>query len=163
MDSSFSINTICNYTVDPAFYNQHLHKDLLQLTNQLLKDRLHHKQFKTHIWKENPHTDVEYNETADKVARAVVDGEYTLDITFEEADPPIGGLRTWPQIRHTLPNKIEDTRKLTNLKTSKNKELKHTSKTATTKGVFGKLLQAARDTGTDFSIEAYSQSPCRSK
>jgi ribonuclease HI len=38
-DSSFYINTIRNYTIDPAAYNHHLHKDLLQLTNQLLKDR----------------------------------------------------------------------------------------------------------------------------
>jgi ribonuclease HI len=37
--SSFCINTIHNYTIDSAAYNQHLHKDLLQLTNQLLKDR----------------------------------------------------------------------------------------------------------------------------
>ena len=38
------------------------------------------------------------------------------------------------------------------------KELKHTNITATTKGVFGKLIQEARDIGTDFSIQAYSQS-----
>jgi ribonuclease HI len=94
-DSSFCINTIRNYTIDPAAYNQHLHKDLLQLTNQLLKDR-YHKQLKTHIGKVKSHTDVEYNETADKVARAVVDGDKPPDIIFEEADPPIGGLRTWP-------------------------------------------------------------------
>jgi ribonuclease HI len=36
-DNSFCINTIRNYTIDPASYNQHLHKDLLQLTNQLQK------------------------------------------------------------------------------------------------------------------------------
>jgi hypothetical protein len=33
-DSTFCINTIRNYTIDPAAYNQHLHKDLLELTNQ---------------------------------------------------------------------------------------------------------------------------------
>ena len=59
---------------------------------------------------------MEYNETADKAARAVMDGEQFPEITFEEADPPIGGLRTWPQIRHNPPNKSENTRKLTNLK-----------------------------------------------
>ena len=32
-------------------------------------------------------TDVKHNETADKAARAVVDGEALPDITFEEADP----------------------------------------------------------------------------
>jgi hypothetical protein len=59
---------------------------------------------------------VEYNETTDKATRAVVDGETTPDVTFEDADPPTGGLRTWPQIRHIPPNKPENIRKLTNLK-----------------------------------------------
>ena len=87
-DSSFCIKTIRNYTIDPTAYNHHLHKDLLQLTNQLLKDR-DSKQLKTHIGKVKSQTDVEYNETADKAARAVVDGEKPPDITFEEADPPM--------------------------------------------------------------------------
>jgi hypothetical protein len=73
-NSSFCIKTIRNYTIDPATYNQHMHKDLLQLTNQLLKDR-DRKKLKTHIEKVKSHTDVEHNETADKAARAVVDGE----------------------------------------------------------------------------------------
>ncbi len=97
-DSSFYMNTIRNYTIDAATYNHHLHKDLLQLTNQLLQDR-EHKQLKTHIGKVKSHTEVEYNETADKAARAVVDGDKPPDVIFDEADPPIGGLRTWPQIR----------------------------------------------------------------
>ena len=59
---------------------------------------------------------MEYNETADKAARAVVDGENSPDITFEDANPPIGGLRTWPQIRLNPTNKPEHIRKLTNLK-----------------------------------------------
>jgi hypothetical protein len=46
-NNSFSINTTRNYTIDPAAYNHHLHKDLLQLTNQLLKER-DSKQLKTH-------------------------------------------------------------------------------------------------------------------
>ena len=48
---------------------------------------------KTHKWKVKSHTDVEYNETADTTVRVVVDGEHTPDITFKDADPPIGGLR----------------------------------------------------------------------
>jgi hypothetical protein len=104
---------------------------------------------------------VEYNETADKATRAVVDGEHASDITFEDADPPIGGLRAWPQIRHNPLNKPEHTRKLTNIKASIRKELNHTNKTATSKGVFGRLLQEARDTGTDFIIHSYSQFPYR--
>jgi ribonuclease HI len=92
-DNSSCINIIRNYTTYPAAYNQHLHKDLLQLTNQLLKDR-ESKQLKPHIGKVKSHTDMEYNETADTAARAVVDGENTTDITFEDTDPPIRGLRT---------------------------------------------------------------------
>jgi hypothetical protein len=106
---------------------------------------------------------VEYDETADKAARAVVDGENSLDITFEYADPPIGGLRTWPNIRHNPTNKPKHIRKTHQPKNRHKKKLKHTNKTATTKGVFWKLLQAARDTGIYFSIQAYSQSPYRSR
>ena len=52
------------------------------------------KHLKTHIGKIKSHTDIEYNEAADEAARQVVDGEATPDITFDEADPPVGGLRT---------------------------------------------------------------------
>jgi hypothetical protein len=159
---SFCINTIRNYTINPAAYNHHLHTDLLQLTNQLLEDR-DSKQLKTHIGKVKSHIDVEYNETADKAARAVVDGKNTPDITFEDAEPLIGDLRTWPQIRHSPFNKPEHIRTLTNLKYNIRKELKHTNNTATTRGVFGRLLQEARDTGTYFSIHTLSQSPYRSR
>ena len=106
---------------------------------------------------------MEYNETTDKAARSVMDGDNLPDIIFEEADPPIGGLRTWPQIRLTTPNKPEHIRKLTNLKAGIKKELKITNKTAATKGVYGRLLQAARDTGIYFNIQAYSLSPYRSR
>ncbi len=44
-DSLFCINTIRNYAIYSASYNQHLHKDLLQLINQLRKD-INHKQLK---------------------------------------------------------------------------------------------------------------------
>ena len=77
---------------------------------------------------------MEHNETADKAARAVVGGETMPDITFEEADPPIGGLRTWPQIRLSPTSKLEHIRKLTNLKADIKKELKHTRKKSGHKG-----------------------------
>jgi hypothetical protein len=160
-DISFCINTIRNYTINPAAFNQHLHKDLIQLTNQLLKYR-ESKPLKIHIGKVKSHTDVEYNETTDTSARAVVNGETTPNTTLEDTDPPIRELRTWPQIRHTPPNKPEIIRKLTNLKACIKQKLKHTDKTVT-KGIFGRLFQEARDTRTDFSIQAYSQSPYRSR
>ncbi len=72
------------------------------------------------------HTEVEYNELADKAARAMVDGDKPPEIIFDGADPPIGGLRTWPQIRQNLTSKPEQIRKITNLKAGIKKELKHT-------------------------------------
>ena len=86
-NNSFYINTIRNYTTDPISYNHHLHKDLLQLTDQLLRTR-GSKQLRTHIGKVKSHTDIEYNELADGTARAVVDGDALPDISFTEADPP---------------------------------------------------------------------------
>jgi hypothetical protein len=71
---------------------------------------------------------VEFNEIANKAARSVVDGETTPDSTFEEADPPIGGLSTWPKIRHTPSNKRENIRELTNFKVGIEKELKKPTK-----------------------------------
>jgi hypothetical protein len=83
-----------------------------------------------------------------------VDGVALPDITFTETDPPIGGLRTWPQIRKPAPNKTDTIHKITNLKTDIKRAIK-VNKDNITKGIFGRLLQEARDTGADFSIQAY--------
>ncbi len=37
-DSSFCIDTIRNYIIDPASYKHYLHKDLLHLSDKLLRD-----------------------------------------------------------------------------------------------------------------------------
>jgi hypothetical protein len=92
-----------------------------------------------------------------------VDGDATPDVIFEEADPLIGGLRTSRQIRKTSPTTLDNTHKITNLKTGIKKEIKATTKNILTKGVFGRLLHTARGTGTDFNIQAYSQAPYRSR
>jgi ribonuclease HI len=89
-DSSFCINTIRNYTIDSTSYKHHLHKCLLHLVDQLLRAR-DTKHLQTHIGKVKSHTDIEYNESADTAARAVVNGEAPPDITFSEADPPHRG------------------------------------------------------------------------
>ena len=67
-------------------------------------------------------------------------GEAPPAITFDEADPPVGGLRTWPQIRRTTPNKLDTIIKLTNIKTGIKTAINETSYT-TTKGIFGALLK----------------------
>ncbi len=51
-----------------------------------------------------------------------MDGEAPPNITFDEADPPVGGLRTWPQIKRTTPNNPETIIKLTNMKTDIKKQ-----------------------------------------
>ncbi len=43
-----------------------------------------------------------------------MNGDAPPDITFDEADPPVGGLRTWPQIRRSTPDKPDTIIKLTN-------------------------------------------------
>jgi len=92
-ESSFCINTIRNYTIDTASYKRHINKDLLHHTDQLLRAR-GAKQLRTHIGKVKSHTDIEYNESADTAARAVVDGDALPNITCDDANPPSGGLRT---------------------------------------------------------------------
>ena len=54
----------------------------------------------------------------------MVEGEAPPDTIFDEADPPVGGLRTWPQIRRTTPNNPDTIIKLTNIKTDIKKEIK---------------------------------------
>ena len=57
--------------------------------------------YKTHIGKIKSRTGVTHNDEADTSARNVVEGHKIPDITFTDAEPPVGGLRTWPQIRKT--------------------------------------------------------------
>ena len=57
--------------------------------------------YKTHIGKAKSHTGVTHNDEADIAARNVVEGHKTPDKIFTDADPPVGGLRTWPQTRKT--------------------------------------------------------------
>jgi hypothetical protein len=76
--------------------------------------------------------------------------------------PPIGGFRTWPQIRNATPNKSDIIHKITNPKIDIKKAIKAT-KDNKTKAIFGILLQEARDTGIDFNIQAYSRAPYKYK
>ena len=91
-----------------------------------------------------------------------MEGEALPDIIFTEADPPIGGLRTWPQIRKIVSNKTDTIHKITNLKTVIKRAIK-ANKDNRTKGIFGRLLQEARNTDIDFSIQVYSRAPYKCK
>jgi hypothetical protein len=55
--------------------------------------------YKTHIGKVKSHTGITHNDEADTTTRNVVEGHKTPDIIVTDANPPIGGLRTWPQTR----------------------------------------------------------------
>ncbi len=57
--------------------------------------------YKTRIGKVKSHTGVIYNDEVDAAALGVVDGTDIPNIIFTDADPPIGGLRAWLQIRTT--------------------------------------------------------------
>ncbi len=99
-DSAFGINTISKYAIDPFCFNHHPHKELLQLADDIVRTR-DNMGYNTHIGKVKSHTGGTHNDEADTVARSVVEGPKTPDITFIYADPPMRGLRTWPQIRGT--------------------------------------------------------------
>ena len=77
-----------------------------------------------------------------------MEGEAPPNTIFDEADPPVGGLRSWPQIRRTTPNNSDTILKLTNIKTDIKKEIEVTNYT-TSSGIFGELLRKAREMGID--------------
>jgi ribonuclease HI len=94
-DSAFNIKTIRRYAIDPLSFTHHPHKHLLQRADNIIHTR-DDMGYKTHIGKVKSHTGVTHNDEADTAARDVVEGRKTPDITFSDADPPNGGLRTWP-------------------------------------------------------------------
>ncbi len=75
-------------------------------------------EYKTHIGKVKSHTGITDNDEADTAARNVVDGHIPPDIIFTDADPPVGGLRTWPQIRYQNGDTPPNIAKLANLHSS---------------------------------------------
>jgi len=99
----------------------------------------------THIGKVKSHTGVTHNDTADAGARGVVDDDVLLDITFTEANPPIGGLRTWPTTLNPNPDTTTTTTKLLDLHTSLRKLIrKHRSTTLkATNTIYNTILQTA--------------------
>ena len=157
-DSAFSINTIRNHIADPASYTHHLHVDLLRLVDGMLRTR-DANNFPTHIGKVKSHIDIHYNEVADEGAHSVAAGDAEPDIIFNEADPPIGGLRTWPVHRELKDDAPDVLTNFTNLKTDARAYAKRATvaqNQPTT--LFGRLLRNAKTQGADYSIHAYSRS-----
>jgi ribonuclease HI len=130
-DSAFIINTIRRYAIDPHSFTHHPHKHLLQLADNIIHTR-DDMGYKTHIGKVKLHTGVTHNDEADTTARNVVEGHKTPDITFTNADPPIGGLRTWPQIRRNSKDTTPNVTNIADLHSSLRKIIRtHTSNNMT--------------------------------
>ena len=140
------------------------HKHLLQLADNIMNTR-DNMGYNTHIGEVESHAGVTHNDEADTSARNVVEGHKTPDITFTDADPPIGGLRTWPQIRRTSKDTPPNVTKLADLHSRLRKIIRaHTSNTMTRHStIYGKILNEARTKGSDHTIHAYSTAPFRAR
>ena len=111
---AFNIKNLRNFTSQPYAFHNHQHKKLLKLADNIIRER-DLKGYTIHIGKVKTHTGVVYNAVADEGARSVVDGKKRPDITFTDADPPIGGLRTWPQIKINKLHKSTQTTKIADI------------------------------------------------
>ena len=123
-DSAFSINTLHIYAINPLRYAHRPHKELLRHANTLIKT-IDENGLLTHIGEVKSYSGVTHNDEADAGARGMVDGDVLPDITFTSANPPIGGLRTWPLIRVTHVDNICGKSKLTSLHAGLRKKIKH--------------------------------------
>ena len=157
-DSAFGIYTIRNFGTDPSSYSNHLHVEILRYIDDIIRARdangLH-----THIGKVKSHIDIHYNEVADEAARSIATGDAEPDVTFSAADPPVGGLRTWPLLMECKEDDEDVLTNLIDLKTDAKKNAqKATLVSLQPTTVFGRLLQRAKSQGADYSIHAYSKS-----
>ena len=110
------------------------------------------------------HTGVTHTDDADTAARNVVEGHIPPDTIFTDADPPVGGLRTWPQIQQQNRDTTTKITKLANLRTGLRKLIRtHMPIGATNNTIFSQILQTARTTGSDHAIHAYPTAPFRAR
>jgi len=70
-NSTFNINTIRKYAIDPLSFSYHPHKELLRLADDIIRTR-DNMGYNTHIGKGKSHTGVTHNDEADTAARGVV-------------------------------------------------------------------------------------------
>jgi len=111
------------------------------------------------------HTGVTHNDEADTTARNVAEGHKAPDIIFTGADPPVGGLRTWPQTRQNGKGTAPTITKLADPHSSLRKLIRtHTPNTTTSHGtIYSHILKDAITTGSDNTIHAYSTSSFRAR
>ena len=165
-DSAFCIYSIQNYINAPASHQNNLHTALLEFISSLLRYREKSK-FHTHFGKVKSHTGVAYNEVADMTANGVATGRITEpDVIFTLANPPMGGLRTWPQkiVHNPKTPGNPDRTPFGNLKTDIRKITRlHPQATAYKESYFGKLLCDSQAKGADYSIHAHSRSSFKNR
>ena len=137
---------------------------LLLFTNNLIQTR-DEQGLMTLIGKVKSHTGVAYNDEADAGSRGVVDGDILPDITFTTTDPPLGGLRTCPQICSTHTNNPDGKTKLPNLHSGLRKIIKTQNHTTLhpKHTIYSTILRRARADGGDQSIHGYSTAPYRAR
>jgi hypothetical protein len=113
-DSAFNINNLRNFSSQTHAFHHYQHQELFKLAANIIREK-DLKGYTTHIGKVKSHTCFVYNDAADEGARSVVEGKTRPDITFTKVDPPIGGLRTWPQIKTTKHDKSTQTTKIADI------------------------------------------------
>ena len=153
-DSAFSINSIRNYCHTPRRYQNNVHKALLHRILDMLKFREDHG-LTTHLGKVKSHTEVHYNDVADRGAKSVTLGG-TSDVIYSDDNPLTTGHRTRLQSRPATGDPVP----LRDPKPQINKLINTHRPGATSHNhtVHGEQLRKAKTLGADFSIHARSQS-----
>jgi ribonuclease HI len=164
IDSAFSINNLRNFSSQPHAFHNHQYKELLKLADNIIREK-DLKECTAHIGKVKSHTGVVYTDAADEGARSVVDGKTRPDITFTKADPPIGGMRTWPQIKTNKPVKSTQTIKIADIPSGLRKLLKTKppNPRASTTMTYINILQHTGGLGAGHIIHAHSEAPYRTR
>jgi len=163
-DNAFSINNLRNYASDPHNFIHHQHKDHLIVAYNIINAR-DELGYTTYIGKVKSRIAVTHNDEADAGARGFVEGTKTPDITFTTADPPIGGLCTWPQTRTRHPDKISTITKIADLYNGLHKIIKNKPypKKNSTNTANGHILQNGRVMRTAQIIYSYSNTLYRAR
>ena len=153
-DSKCSLQLILRQIKRPTAHEFHLHRDLLQHIDKLLKERDDAGKT-TFLGKVKSHTGIPGNDAADTGAKAVASEEREADENFTLGGDQTMGNYSWPIRVTTLPDGNETTYQPSNLKAALTTDIKavvhpnpftrHPTKHQT-------LLTTAARNGADFSI-----------
>ena len=163
-DSAFNINSIRNYCTYPLYFTNHPHSKHLYYADKLLRTR-DAEGYTANIGKIKSHTGVSQNYEAGTCAQNVAEGHTPSNINFTGADPPVDGMRTWPQIQTVNPNKATTTRKKADLHNGTCKLIQQYTSTTVhpSSTTYGAILRHARANRADRTIHGYSTPPHRAR